>query len=288
MADMLVDLLNEILLIEVDSEVGRLNNVVEQIKSVCRGSRIPFVVGLFDEARSNLHRSVTQKRFETDEEYIAWLEDTPPSFVVITPICAKSIDGWDVLNGVLVRLAKDRGVEDRLESIKSSAEGRIIQVDLHAIYGGTSINVAYSIGSKLGLVCATQEVHSSDDGDCDGDDDDFDDDYVEPAYLSNEDVRRYASELASGSGFSFAKNQADRINIAKRVITDELGEFELERIAKEAAPIYKMEILPARIAKLNSEGMLLKDIAETVGESLSKVRQVIAMKKAEGAFEGVE
>lgn len=264
-------ILDIVLSMNIDSEIDKISRNIEDIESLCSERGIPYAAGELSVGDNGFIFSIQQAAtFKNDSEYMKWLRKVSPSFVAIIPKIATYEESKDRIAGMILTAAREADLYERLLEIQEYVKDKCIGFDIHAFFCNGNVRVDYSFGTLLGLIFPTGLSYDSEDDDFD----DYEDDYEE---MSEEELRKHAFELANSEGFNLAKNQAERVNLAKRIFKESVDEYDIEKIAKEAAPIYKMEVLPVRVKSLNSSGKGVKEISEMLGESQTKIKQIIAI-----------
>jgi hypothetical protein len=256
-------------------EIECIEKAMTEIEDLCLKKGVPFSRGQISWSL-NSPSSINQVNvFRDGSDWLSWVSKVTPSFIAIVPKIAKTEDGTDGLSGCLTRAAKESGSYEKLRQLQEWAENKCIAFDIHAFFCSANVRTIYSWTSIFSIICSTK---AEDDTGTDAEEDEpYDDQSYDFQSLSDEEVRNLALKLAQSDGFHIAKNQAERLNLAKRLFGDSIDNYDIVRIAKESAPIYKMELLPLRVKQLQSEGKDTKEIAEIVGESIKRVKQILSL-----------
>lgn len=256
------------LTLDLKKEFATLEGAKSEIIQACASLSIPCAVGSIAGGSGPLF-SLSQDSFKDHSEYLIWLRANKPSFVAMIPKLARYSDGTDGMRGLIVKAAEEAGKGTQLKAVQEAADNQRIAYDIYAFFSGGQIGVNYQISCGLDFLFST-DLEDDFLGD---DDDSYLDDFEQ---LSEDQVRENAVMLAESEGFNIAKNQAERRHLAHKVFGEDIDSHELDKIAREAGPIYKMEVLPAKVRDLALKGLDAKQIADQVGESLPRIKQIVA------------
>ncbi|KJZ45558.1 hypothetical protein [Pseudomonas fluorescens] len=264
-------ILDTVLALDIDSEVSDLTAFSDGIAAFCRDNKIPFTTGTVSNTKSYLIVDSNET-----EPFLEWLTKNPPSFVVIEFRQGTTNETEGMILDFMIDYAEKQNRLDNIKKLQAEVSGKKIEFVTHAIFGNPSLIVEHVTSSKLRMLCSIFEPE---------DDNSFDDDSFESAYKTDEQITEYANKLAIEENFYLAKNINDRVNLAIKVFGGEFLSFDLNRIARESATIYKMEILPTKILDMVAQGKDFKEISILLGESQNKVKQIIAVSQSKDVAE---
>lgn len=261
--------------IDVDAELAKLEQDKAELVSACIDLSIPFAVGSVTQGSDSNFVLGIEMAISEAPSLREWLAKCPPSFVGIIPKIAHHCDGCFGLSGSL--LARELAVRNLMDVVlekQKQVDQKVVGYEVLAIFAGGSVRVSRSILSGAWLLCPMTRPEPDEDEDEDFSyDDDFDD---SPEPLDEGEINDKALVLANSDGFSISRNQAERTHLAQKLFGDEIGHWDIERIARAAAPVYKLEVLPTKVRELSAIGLEPKEIAARIGESLAKVKQILA------------
>ncbi|TPG98829.1 hypothetical protein EAH72_00440 [Pseudomonas caspiana] len=257
-------ILDTVLALNVDTEVSELIASSKEIEAYCQDNKIPFTTGTVSNAKSYL-------TIETDEAgpLTEWFAKNPPAFVVVE-LCAGTTNVAEgMILDFMIDYAEKQNRLDEVKKLQEEAAGRHIEFVTHAIFKNPPLIVEHVTRSKLRMLCSIFQP----------DDEEPYDDSFETAYKTDEEIMDYSKKLAQDESFYLAKNINDRISLTIKLFGGEFLSFDLNRIARESAAIYKIEILPAKVLKMVAQGKDFKEITILLGESQNKIKQIIAVSK---------
>lgn len=278
MSEVLESMLKEILECDISAEIDGLISFTKEVKEYCVKQSIPFAKGVV----SNTRKLVTVDA-ELDMPFLEWMSVNRPSFVAME--CHEGTLNYSegVLFDFLIGHAESVGKEVDVKEFQEKCAGKYIAVVVHLIFNESLVRVKYTKNSKLRAICSIEPVQ-----DDDGEDDDWDSAYIEPVYLTDEEINGFSKKLALHEDFYLAKNIGERKSLASKVLDAEISDYDLGKIARESASVYKIEILPKRVEEMLSQDKDHKEMAEILGESQSKIKQIIAVMKAKEAFKDID
>lgn len=265
-------ILDTVLALDIDAEVSELTASTEKIAEFCRDNKIPFTIGTVSNTKSYLIVDSDES-----EPFQEWLTKNPPSFVVIEFRKGTTNTTEGMILDFMIGYAEKQDRLDEVKKLQTDASGKKIEFVTHAVYGNPSLIVEHVTSSKLRMLCSIFEPDDNEDS--------FDDYSYESAYKTDEQITEYAKKLAIDENFYLAKNVNDRVNLAIKLFDGEFLSFDLNRIARESATIYKMEILPRKVLAMVAQGKDFKEISILLGESQSKVKQIIAVSQSKNVAE---
>lgn len=265
-------ILDTVLALDIDAEVSELTASTEKIAEFCRDNKIPFTIGTVSNTKAYLIVDSDES-----EPFQEWLTKNPPSFVVIEFRKGTTNTTEGMILDFMIGYAEKQDRLDEVKKLQTDASGKKIEFVTHAIFGNPSLIVEHVTSSKLRMLCSIFEPDDHEDS--------FDDDSYESAYKTDEQISEYAKKLAIDENFYLAKNVNDRVNLAIKLFDGDFLSFDLNRIARESATIYKMEILPRKVLAMVAQGKDFKEISILLGESQSKVKQIIAVSQSKNVAE---
>lgn len=256
-------ILDTILALDVETEVSNLVASYKAIESFCLESKVPFTMGLLRNTKNHLTVDM-----DITGDLNEWIKTNVPSFVVVELVAGTTNSTEGMILDFMIGYSESQNRLDDVKKLQSEAAGKNIEFTTYAIFNKPPMIVEHVTQSKLRMLCSIYEPVDEDPDD--------DEDFTE-IYKTEEEIADYARKLAEDDNFYLAKNISDRVSLAAKKFGGDFLSFDLNRIARESASIYKMEILPAKIMDMVSQGKDHKEIAVLLGESQNKVKQIIAV-----------
>lgn len=255
-------ILDTILALDVETEVNNLVASYKAIEAFCFESKVPFTMGSLRNTKNHLTVNM-----DITGDLNEWIKTNIPSFVVVELVTGTTNDTEGMILDFVIGYSESQNRLEEVKKLQSEAAGKNIEFTTYAIFNNPPMIVEHVTQSKLRMLCSIYEPVDED-----PDNEDFTD-----IYKTEEEVADYARKLAEDDNFYLAKNVSDRVSLAAKKFGGDFLSFDLNRIARESASVYKMEILPSKIMGMVGQGKDHKEIAVLLGESQNKVKQIIAV-----------
>ncbi|RMT12431.1 hypothetical protein ALP52_00823 [Pseudomonas amygdali pv. mori] len=256
-------ILDTILALDVETEVNALTASYKAIEAFCTAAKVPFTMGSLRNSKNHLTVDM-----DITGDMNEWIKANVPSFVVVELVAGTTNGTEGMILDFMIGYSESQNRLEEVKKLQSEAAGKNIEFITYAIFNNPPLIVEHVTQSKLRMLCSIYEPV---------DDDPEDDHGFTEVYKTEEEIADYARKLAEDDNFYLAKNIGDRVSLAAKKFEGDFLAFDLNRIARESASIYKMQILPAKIMDMVGQGKDHKEIAVLLGESQNKVKQIIAV-----------